>query len=62
MFEKIRKLYPKERLFAGPLTKDRQMVSYPKAIEDEMAGFCRQELERYVPETKFFACTPGGPG
>ena len=62
MFEKIRKLYPQERLFAGPLTKDRQMVSYPKAIEDEMASFCRQELERFVPETKFFACTPGGPG
>jgi len=61
MFEKIRKLYPKERLFAGPLTKDRQMVSYPKAIEDEMAGFCRVQLGRFVPESKFFACTPGGP-
>jgi spore photoproduct lyase len=62
MFEKIRKLYPAERLFAGPLVKDRQMVSYSKPVEDEMADFCREELERFIPDSKFFACTPGGPG
>ena len=62
MFEKIRKLYPKERLFAGPLVKDRQMVSYPEAIEDEMGAFCREALGQYIPDSKFFACTPGGPG
>ena len=61
MFEKIKKLYPKERLFAGPLEKGPQMVSYSKAIEDEMADYCREELERFIPESKFFACTPGGP-
>ena len=53
MFEKIRKLYPKERLFAGPLVKDRQMVSYSEVVEEEMAGFCRQELGRFIPDSKF---------
>ncbi len=62
MFEKIKKLYPKERLFAGPLEKGPQMVSYSKAVEDEMADYCREELERFIPDSKFFACTPGGPG
>lgn len=59
MFETIRKLYPKERLFAGPLVKERQMVSYPQAIEEEMANFCREQLAPFIPEEKFFACTPG---
>jgi len=60
MFDKITKLYPKERLFAGPLVKNRSMVCYPEAIESEMTEFCEDELSQYVPKSRFFACTPGG--
>ena len=46
-------------------TKDDYIVDFIKAfkaVEDEMADYCRQELERFIPDSKFFACTPGGPG
>ena len=58
MFDDIVKLYPQERLFAGPLDKRLGMVSYSAEAEDAMMSFCRETLLRYVPDSVFFACLP----
>ena len=58
MFDTITRLYPEEKLFAGPLEKRNGMMSYKKEIEDEMHLFCSNKLKSYIPESLFFACTP----
>ena len=58
MFDGIVKLYPRERLFAGPLTKRQGMVSYSPEAEAGMMAFCREQLGRHVPDSVFFACLP----
>lgn len=55
-FHKLQKLYPEEKLLAGPLEKNRGMVSYRAALEKEMMQFCIEELLNYIPEEKFFPC------
>tara|TARA_Y100001934_G_C12337171_1_gene768245 strand:+ start:1178 stop:2182 length:1005 start_codon:yes stop_codon:yes gene_type:complete len=56
MFDTITKLYPREKLFAGPMEKRGAMVSYEDQIEKKMMDFCRDELERYVPQALVFTC------
>tara|TARA_B100000315_G_C14595281_1_gene598645 strand:+ start:7543 stop:8538 length:996 start_codon:yes stop_codon:yes gene_type:complete len=58
MFETITRLYPEEKLFAGPIERQNGMMSYNNEIEDEMHQFCSNELRSYIPESLFFACTP----
>ena len=48
------RLYPEERLFAGPLEERAGMVTYASKLEEEMRRFCRQELERRVPASMLF--------
>ncbi len=55
-YRNIVKLYPEEKLFAGPLTESQQMVSYEANIEDEMLAFCREKLLQLMPEEKLFLC------
>ncbi len=54
-FQRMRKLYPEEKLFAG-LPQEGSMVSYPEDIEREMREFCEAELARFVPPERFFPC------
>jgi spore photoproduct lyase len=56
-FKKMHKLYPEEKLFASPLTNQAGMVSYQRELEQEMLGFCTQQLLAYLPEEKLFPCT-----
>lgn len=56
-FERMRRLYPEERLFAG-LDESGAMVSYPEPMELEMRRFCESELRRFVPEDRLFPCRP----
>ena len=56
-FKKTHKLYPEEKLFAGPLEKTNGMISYRPQLEQEMLNFCRDALLEYIPENKFFPCT-----
>ena len=51
------RLYPRERLFAGPLEEHGGMMGYPKTIEQDMVGFCAEQLLHYVPESVYFPCT-----
>lgn len=50
------KLYPEEKLFAGPLERKQGMVSYRSELESEMMTFCHDSLLDYVPAEKLFPC------
>jgi spore photoproduct lyase len=56
-FKKIHKLYPEEKLFAGPLETKQKMTSYKKELELEMMQYCSELLLSYIPKSKFFPCT-----
>jgi spore photoproduct lyase len=55
-FRTIARLYPEEPLFAGPLAEANGMVSYRPDLENELTGFCCEELRRHVPESLLFPC------
>lgn len=55
-FRNMAKLYPEEKLFAGPLIASRPIISYETALEQEMLAFCRTKLLRLVPDNKLFIC------
>lgn len=55
-FKKMHKLYPEEKLFAGPLVTQQGMVSYRVELEQEMIDFCSEALLNYIPRAKFFPC------
>ncbi len=56
-FKKIHNLYPDEKLFASPTEQQQGMTSYPKALEQEMLGYCSEQLSHYIPNSKFFPCS-----
>jgi len=56
-FKKVHKLYPEEKLFAGPLVSQQGMVSYKQELEQEMMHYCTEQLLTYIPADKFFPCT-----
>ena len=56
-FRSMRRLYPDEALFAGPLQVDKGMVSYRSDLESALRGFCSSELLRYIPKSVYFPCT-----
>lgn len=56
-FKKMHKLYPEEKLFAGPMTNQKGMMSYPQALERDLMDYCTEQLLRYIPEPTLFPCT-----
>lgn len=56
MFNNIHKLYPDEKLFAGPLAEKNGMISYEEDLGKEMFEFCSAELLRYIDKGVFFPC------
>ncbi len=56
-FKKMHRLYPKEKLFSGPLESKQGMISYKSELELEMMDYCTGLLKSYVPEDKLFPCT-----
>lgn len=55
-FKTMTRLYPQEKLFAGPLQQQQGMRSYTQSIEQEMLQFCSDKLLQFIPETKYFPC------
>ena len=55
-FENMVKLYPEEKLFAGPLTQQDGMVSYSSDIEQAMRSTCKSLLLEYLDEDQLFPC------
>ncbi len=56
-FKKLVKLYPEEKLFAGPLETTKGMTAYKAELEQEMMQYCTDLLLTYIPKDKFFPCT-----
>ena len=56
-FKNIVKLYPDEKLFAGPLKIQQGLATYQEEIENEVLHFCRQALLRYIPQSIYYTCT-----
>ena len=55
-FNNMVRLYPEEKLFAGPLEKRENMMSYQTELEAELMAFCQQEILRSIPDERFFPC------
>ncbi len=55
-FKKVSKLYPEEKLFAGPIHTTQKMTSYKEEIEQEMMAFCSSQILNHIPPGKFFPC------
>jgi spore photoproduct lyase len=55
-FRTVQRLYPEERLFAGPLAERNGVVGYRADLEEELRGFCTDELLRYIPPSIFCPC------
>ena len=56
-YKKMVRLYPDEKLLAGPLEDKSGMVSYRADLETELLAFCTEEILRYIPPDIFFPCT-----
>jgi spore photoproduct lyase len=56
-FKKVHRLYPEEKLFAGPLVGGQGMVSYKPELEREMISYCAEQILQFIPAAKFFPCT-----
>ena len=57
-FKKMQKLYPDERLFAGPLQAVDGMIGYDRSRETDMINFCSELLSNYISERIFYPCQP----
>ncbi len=55
-YRSIVKLYPEEKLFAGPLAESQPMVSYEAEHEQQMLAFCQEKLLQLMPQEKLFIC------
>ncbi|MFV1992576.1 MAG: radical SAM protein [Acidiferrobacterales bacterium] len=55
-FKNIRKIFPDELLFAGPLEKRSGMVSYEKQFESQLLEFCESSILDYVSDEIYFPC------
>ena len=51
---RIARLYPDEPLYAMPMPERLGVAGYPRDVEQRMLGYCRAELEKYVPAGKIF--------
>lgn len=56
-YKKMVKLYPKEKLFCGPLTENGKMVSYEQELEDKCQSFLQKELLKYITQSQIFPCS-----
>ena len=60
MYKKILKLYPDEKLFAGPLVQLGRLTSYPRSLEETMSRFVGDLLVEHFGRPKLFQCVPEG--
>ncbi len=55
-FKKIHKLYPQEKLLAGPFEPLNGMMGYQTELEQEIRAFCQAELMTFISPSQFFPC------
>jgi spore photoproduct lyase len=52
-FRTLVRLYPEAPFLASPFAEEGGAVGYRRDLEEEMVGFCREELLRHIPEEIF---------
>ncbi|EIC30275.1 MULTISPECIES: SPL family radical SAM protein [Methylomicrobium] len=55
-FKKAQKLYPDEKLFAGPMQLKEGMIGYEGPLEKDMLAYCVDLLSHYIASERFFPC------
>jgi spore photoproduct lyase len=55
-YKQVHRLYPDEPLFAQNLALDKDIISYPLTLEQEMISFCEQQLLQWIPPEIYFPC------
>lgn len=50
-------LYPDEKLFAGPFTKQSGMISYREELEHSMTQYCEAEILQFIGKNRYFPCS-----
>lgn len=54
--QKMSKLYPRDTLLAGPLTKGERWIGFPEDREQRLLGLARMQVVDAVGEDRFFPC------
>ena len=57
-YERMYRLYPEEKLLAGPLQRESGLVSLERQAEEELLEFCTAALRERVPEEILFPASP----
>ena len=55
-FKKMIKLYPDEKLFAGPLEESDGMIAYRNDLQEEMMAWCSQIIADQTPSCHHYQC------
>lgn len=55
-FKNMIKLYPDEKLFAGPLQETDGMISYRDEIKEDMFDWCSRSIADQAPSNLFYQC------
>lgn len=55
-YDRVSRLYPDEKLFAGPMENQAGLIGYRRQLEEEMLRFCATELADHVPADLVFPC------
>ncbi|MEE2961206.1 MAG: DNA photolyase [Myxococcota bacterium] len=59
MYDRILKLYPKEKMLHAPMENYDGMISYGREKEVAIINHCQKALGEHIDTTKFFRCMPG---
>ncbi len=55
-FDNMYRLYPEEKLFAGPLEEQNGMIGYRSEHEQALLKHCETLLLQYLPQDRYFPC------
>ncbi len=55
-FKTMVRLYPDEKLFAGPLEEEDGTISYQQDLQEEMLEWCSQQIKQFAPACHHYQC------
>ncbi len=55
-FKNMTKLYPDEKLFAGPLEESDGMIAYRQDLQEDMLAWCSEKIEAHAPACHHYQC------
>jgi len=59
-YKRMIRLYPDSQLLAQPMRTETPMVSYPYDVEQDILGYCEEELLKYLRKDQYFPCVSVG--